>query len=98
MLGENSLEQVTRAVSATCLKMLLNGAFTVHLDEGDYVTEVPEKPRASSYAQYQSSRQDWVTNLRCRKVKLGVLENTLLQHLDGENDFSTTCREDTGTC
>jgi len=51
-----------------------------------YTTRISEKPKASPWAQYESTGIHWVTNQRHEMVELDPLEEALLRLLDGNRD------------
>jgi methyltransferase-like protein len=71
LLGENLL----RGFAADLVEL--------HVTASPYITELTERPRASTLARFQAAQGSWVTTRRHMSTSLDPLSCHLLRHLDG---------------
>lgn len=65
---------------------------SLHLHPGTFTTQIAQKPAASLWARWESTRRGTVTDLRLRRVTLSPQCGYLLPLLDGTRDVETLCQ------
>jgi methyltransferase-like protein/cyclopropane fatty-acyl-phospholipid synthase-like methyltransferase len=74
------------ALAACVLRAFLNGFLNVHVHPPSLVTDISERPVGSPLARHQATRDQPVTNVWNRYVKLDPPLRFLLRYLDGRRD------------
>jgi len=85
-MGDKFRQNSEDVILADLLRLVFLDAVGIHSDAGNFTTMVSRHPRASSYARYQASSNNWVTNQKSEKINIDIFTRILLQYLDGEND------------
>jgi hypothetical protein len=65
---------------------------SLHVHPGTFTTQIAQKPAASLWARWESTRRGTVTDLRLRRVTLSPQCGYLLPLLDGTRDVETLCQ------
>ncbi|CAA7624216.1 conserved hypothetical protein [Candidatus Terasakiella magnetica] len=68
------------------LRMVLNGALSLHADAGDHVVLVSERPEARPEARFYAAKAPRVPNARHEFIDLDLFEHALIGLLDGTRD------------
>lgn len=71
------------------VRLAFNDAVGLYSSEGNFVTEVTEKPKASALARIQAAKSNWITNQKTERADIDLFNRVLIQYLDGNNDFET---------
>ncbi len=79
-------EEISNLLASSFLRYIFMGGIAIHICDGEFTNKVSNKPIAGTMIRYQSSRQDWVSNLRAEVTKINQFDNALLPLLDGTND------------
>jgi methyltransferase-like protein/SAM-dependent methyltransferase len=69
------------------LRLVFVDAIVLHASTGNFVTTISSHPQASSYARYQATGNNWVTNQKSEKINIDAFARVLLQYLDGNNNI-----------
>jgi methyltransferase-like protein/SAM-dependent methyltransferase len=85
--------QARRRLAGNLLKLYSSNAVELHSIPSGFVTTVTEKPRTTSLARLEATRNVRVTNLRHESLRLNEVERRLLLLLDGTRGRSDAVKE-----
>lgn len=90
IIGQSANKEVLKQVILEqFLRLVLTDAISICSHQGNFITEVSEKPKASELARHQATKNVWITNQKSEKNNIDFFNRVLLQYLDGKNDFDT---------
>lgn len=88
-LGKKFNQDSENTILTHFLRLVLADAINIHSSAGYFTNRVSHKPRASSYARYQATRNAWITNQKFEKIDIDMFTRIFLQYLDGSNDIES---------
>lgn len=84
--NEQSVRQI---LMLNLLGSIFAGGIYLHMDEGNFITKVSEKPEIFNLARYQAKTQEWVTSLNQKIINVDEFDKELLPLLDGTNNINS---------
>lgn len=83
LLHNKNNQILEETILGSLLQLFVGDHIILRIKDLDYITKIIDKPAVFKLARYQSSRQDWVTNLRHEKVSIGEFEQKIIPLMDG---------------